>query len=160
MTTSKMATCLWFAGEAHEAAQLYCGLFPDSCIDRVDTAPTDYPGGKAGDVLTVNFTLMGQPFMGLNGKAENGFTDAVSFQVFTDTQDETDRYWDAITQNGGAEGRCGWCKDRWRLSWQIIPRALTRAMSQGGPGAGRAMAAMQQMTKIDIATIQAAAAGE
>ena len=158
--TNQPTLCFWYQSGADEAAQFYADTFPDSAVRQIHRAPADFPNGKMGDVLSVEFTVMGLACVGLNGGPNFTHSEAFSFQIFTDTQDETDRYWDAITQNGGAEGRCGWCKDRWRLSWQIIPRALTRAMSQGGPGAGRAMAAMQQMTKIDIATIQAAAAGE
>lgn len=161
MPEAKMATCLWFDGGAHDAATLYCGLFPDSRIDRVDAAPTDYPGGKAGDVLTVNFTVLGQPFMGLNGKAENGFTDAVSFQVFTDTQEETDRYWAALTADGGGDMACSWCFDRFGVRWQIVPRVLMDALGHEDPMVrGRVFMAMQQMVKIDHAAIAAAVAGE
>ncbi len=161
MSDSKIATCLWFEREAHDAAQLYCGLFPDSRIERVDTAPTDYPGGKAGDVLTVGFTLLGQPFMGLNGKAENGFTDAVSFQVFTDTQDETDRYWAALTADGGGEMACSWCHDRFGVRWQIVPRVLMDALGHPDHGVRqRVFAAMQSMVKIDHAAIETAIRGD
>lgn len=160
MADAKMATCLWFDGGAHDAATLYCGLFPDSRIDRVETAPTDYPGGKAGDVLTVNFIVLGQPFMGLNGKAENGFTDAVSFQVFTDTQEETDRYWAALTADGGGEMACSWCFDRFGVRWQIVPRVLMDALGHPDPATrGRVFGAMQQLVKIDHAAIEAAVAG-
>lgn len=161
MAERRIATCLWFERDALEAARLYCGLFPDSAIERVDTAPADYPGGKAGDVLTVNFTVLGQAFMGLNGKAQNGFTDAVSFQVFTDSQEETDRYWDALTADGGGGMACSWCYDRYGLRWQIVPRVLMDAL--GHPDAAvraRAFEAMQTMVKIDHAAISAAVAGE
>lgn len=155
-----MATCLWFDGSAKQAADLYCSLFPDSVIGRVDTAPADYPGGKAGDVLTVNFTLLGQPFMGLNGKAENGFTDAVSFQVFTDTQEKTDRYWEALTANGGGEMACSWCYDRFGVRWQIVPRVLMDNLGHPDPAVrGRVFMAMQSMVKIDHAAIEAALVG-
>jgi predicted 3-demethylubiquinone-9 3-methyltransferase (glyoxalase superfamily) len=155
-----MATCLWFERGADDAALLYCDLFPESRIDRIDTAPTDYPGGKAGDVLTVNFTLFGQAFMGLNGKADNGFTDAVSFQVFTETQEETDRYWDALIADGGAEMACSWCRDRFGVRWQIVPRILMEGMAHPDEAARRRVfMAMQQMIKIDHAAIEAAIAG-
>ncbi|MCP5397412.1 MAG: VOC family protein [Sphingomonadaceae bacterium] len=160
MADAKLATCLWFDGGAYDAAQFYCDLFPDSKISRVDKAPTDYPGGKAGDVLTVNFTLLGQPFMGLNGKAQNDFTDAVSFQVFTDTQAETDRYWAALTADGGAEMACSWCRDRWDIRWQIVPRILMEALGHPDPETRtRVFAAMQGMVKIDHAGIEAAVGG-
>lgn len=161
MANSKIATCLWFERDAHEAAQLYCGLFPDSRIERVDTAPGDYPGGKAGDVLTVGFTLLGQPFMGLNGKAENGFTDAISFQVFTDSQEETDRYWAALTADGGGEMACSWCFDRFGVRWQIVPRVLMDGLGHPDPAArARVFAAMGSMVKIDHAAIEAAIRGD
>ena len=160
MAEGKLATCLWFAGDAEAAARLYCGLFPDSTINRIDRAPTDYPGGKAGDVLTVNFTVLGQPFMALNGKAANDFTDAVSFQVFTETQDETDRYWDVLTGDGGAEMACSWCRDRFGVRWQIVPRVLMEALGHPDPVVqGRVFGAMQAMVKIDHATIEAAVVG-
>ena len=160
MSDSKLATCLWFAGEAEDAAKLYCGLFPHSAINRIDRAPADYPGGKAGDVLTVGFTLLSQPFMGLNGKSANDFTDAVSFQVFTDSQDETDRYWDALTADGGAEMACSWCKDRFGMRWQVVPRVLMDGLGHPDPATqGRVFGAMQAMRKIDHAAIEAAVAG-
>jgi predicted 3-demethylubiquinone-9 3-methyltransferase (glyoxalase superfamily) len=160
MPEAKLATCLWFAGDAEPAATLYCGLFPDSRINRIDRAPGDYPGGKAGDVLTVNFTLLGQPFMALNGKAANDFNDAVSFQVFTDSQNETDRYWDALTANGGGEMACSWCFDRFGVRWQIVPRVLMDNLGHPDPATrGRVFAAMQSMVKIDHAAIEAAVAG-
>ncbi|MFU7527902.1 VOC family protein [Qipengyuania sp. ASV99] len=161
MADAKMATCLWFAGDAEAAAKLYCGLFPNSTISRIDRAPADYPGGKAGDVLTIGFTLLGQPFMGLNGKTENDFTDAVSFQVFTDDQDETDRYWNALTADGGAEMACSWCRDRFGVRWQIVPRILMDGLGHSNPAVcGRVFAAMQAMVKIDHAAIAAAVSGE
>ena len=156
----KIATCLWFNKNAEEAAKFYAATFPDSRVTGVHKAPSDYPSGKAGDVLTVDFTVLGQPFVGLNGGPEFKFDEAISFQVFTDTQEETDRYWNAIVKNGGEESVCGWCKDKFGLSWQIAPRVLIDAMT--GPdtaAAKRAMDAMMTMTKIDIATIEAARAG-
>jgi predicted 3-demethylubiquinone-9 3-methyltransferase (glyoxalase superfamily) len=161
MADGKLATCLWFAGDAEAAATFYCGLFPDSMIKRIDRAPADYPGGKAGDVLTIGFTLLGQPFMGLNGKAANEFTDAVSFQVFTDSQDETDQYWDALIADGGAEMACSWCRDRFGVRWQIVPRVLMDGLGHSDPDVrGRVFGAMQMMVKIDHAAIAAAIAGE
>jgi len=157
----KIATCLWFNKNAEEAAKFYAATFPDSRVTGVHKAPSDYPSGKAGDVLTVDFTVLGQPFVGLNGGPEFKFDEAISFQVFTDTQEETDRYWNAIVKNGGEESVCGWCKDKFGLSWQIAPRVLIDAMT--GPdtaAAKRAMDAMMTMKKIDIATIEAAHADE
>ncbi len=158
--TSKPTLCFWFSSGADEAATFYAATFPDSAVKNIHRAPADFPNGKKGDVLSVEFSVMGLDCVGLNGGPAFTHSEAFSLQIFTDTQEETDKYWHAITQNGGSEGRCGWCKDRWGLSWQIIPRALTRAMRQGGAGAGRAMAAMQKMNKIDIATIEAAAKGD
>ena len=155
----KMATCLWYDGNAEEAAAFYASLFPDSSVDKVNRAADDYPGGKAGDALTVEFTVLGNPFVGLNGGPMFTFNEAVSFQVFTDNQEETDRYWNAITSGGGAESACGWCKDRFGLHWQIIPRVLTDAMAAGGDVTKRAFAAMMTMGKIDIALIEAAVKG-
>src|SRR5262245_52229971 len=147
----KIATCLWFNKNAEEAAKFYAATFPESRVTAVHKSPRDYPSGKAGDVLTVDFTILGQPFVGLNGGPEFKFSEAVSFQVFTDTQEETDRYYNAIVSNGGQESVCGWCKDKFGLSWQIVPRALTDAMtSPDTAAAGRAMEAMMQMKKIDI----------
>jgi len=157
----KLATCLWFNKNAEEAAKFYAATFPDSRVIAVHKAPGDYPSGKAGDVLTVEFTVLGQHFVGLNGGPQFSFDEAVSFQVFTDTQEETDRYWNAIVGNGGQESQCSWCKDKFGLSWQIVPRVLTEAMN--GPdtaAAKRAMDAMMTMKKIDIARIEAAREGE
>jgi len=157
----KIAPCLWFNKNAEEAAKFYAATFPDSRITAVHKSPADYPDGNAGDVLTVEFTVLGQPFVGLNGGPAFSFNEAVSFQVFTDTQEETDRYWNAIVGSGGQESMCGWCKDRFGLSWQIAPRVLIEAMNDRDVAAARrAMAAMMTMKKIDIATIEAARAGE
>lgn len=157
---TRIAPCLWYDGAAEEAASFYAATFPDSHVDAVHRAPLDFPGGKAGDVLTVEFTVLGMAFLGLNGGPAFPHTQAVSFQVYTDTQEETDRYWDAIVGNGGAENACGWCRDRWGLSWQITPRALMAAMTNPDPAAaGRGMEAMMTMRKIDIAKIEAAVAG-
>lgn len=161
-TTNKipLATCLWFNKNAEEAAEFYAKTFPHSRVTAVHKSPADYPNGKAGDVLTVEFTVMGQPFVGLNGGPGVPFTDAVSFQVFTETQEETDRYWDAIVKNGGQAVACSWCKDKFGLSWQIVPRVLMEAINDPNTAAAkRAMEAMMQMVKIDIATIEAARRG-
>ena len=158
--TNTNTICLWFDKDAHEAAQFYAATFPDSAVTAVHRAPADYPGGRAGDVLNVAFTVLGIPCLGLNGGPVFKHTEAFSFQVATDDQEETDRYWQAIVGNGGQESACGWCKDRWGLSWQITPRALTDAMAAGGDEAKRAFAAMMTMGKIDIATIEAARRGE
>jgi len=153
----RLRICLWFDTEAEQAAQFYVGLFPDSAIKGVYRAPGDYPSGKAGDVLTVDFTVLGTHVVGLNGGPIFPQSEAFSFQVPTDTQEETDRYWNAIVDNGGTASACGWCKDRWGVSWQITPRVLTDAMVN--PDAGvreRAFAAMMTMGKIDVAAIEAA----
>lgn len=158
---TKITPCLWYDGTAEEAAAFYAATFPDSRIDAVHRAPADFPGGHQGDVLTVDFTVLGMPFLGLNGGPTFTFDEAVSFQVHTEDQEETDRYWNAIVGNGGAESACGWCKDKWGLSWQITPRALSDAMTNPDrEAAGRAMEAMMTMRKIDIATIERALAGE
>ena len=152
--------CLWFNKNAEEAAKSYAKTFPNSRVTAVHKSPTDYHNGKAGDVLTVEFTVLGQPFVGLNGGPEFSFTEAVSFQVFTDTQEETDRYWNAIVKNGGQESACSWCKDKFGLSWQIVPRVLMEAINDPDTAsAKRAMEAMMQMVKIDIAKIEAARRG-
>ena len=156
---SKNTICLWYDKDAEAAARFYAATFPDSRVIAVHKAPGDYPSGKAGDVLTVDFTVLGLQFVGLNGGREFIFDEAVSFQVFTDTQEETDRYWNAIVSNGGEESVCGWCKDRWGISWQITPRVLIDAMAAGGGEAKRAFAAMMEMGKIDIAKIEAARRG-
>lgn len=158
--TQKMATCLWFDKNAEEAATFYTRTFPNSRVIAVHPSPADYPNGRAGDVLTVEFTVLDQPFVGLNAGPGVPFTNAVSFQVFTDTQEETDRYWDAIVKNGGQAIACSWCKDKFGVSWQIVPRVLIEAMHDPDIAAAqRVMRAMMQMVKIDIAKIQAAHRG-
>ncbi|WP_197426200.1 VOC family protein [Erythrobacter sp. CCH5-A1] len=156
----KNTICLWYDGTAEEAARFYAETFPDSSVDAVHRAPADFPGGKAGDVLTVQFTVLGIPCLGLNGGPIFPHTEAFSFQVMTEDQEETDRYWDAIVGNGGQESACGWCKDRWGLNWQITPRTLTEALAAGGEEAARAFGAMMHMHKIDVAAIDAARRGE
>ena len=157
---SKNTICLWYDGTAEEAARFYAQTFPDSAVGRVHRAPGDYPSGKQGDVLTVEFTVMGIPCLGLNGGPAFKHNEAFSFQVATDDQAETDRLWNAIVSHGGQESECGWCKDKWGLSWQITPRALIAAITDTDRAAAkRAFEAMMQMTKIDIATIEAARRG-
>ena len=156
---AKNTICLWYDGDAEAAAQFYCQTFPDSTITAVNRAPGDFPSGKAGDVLTVMFTVMGIPCIGLNGGSAFTHNEAFSFQVATADQAETDRYWHAIVDNGGQESACGWCKDRWGISWQITPRVLTEALAAGGDEARRAFEAMMDMTKIDVAKIEAARRG-
>ena len=158
--TAKNTICLWYDRDAEEAARFYAETFPDSAVVAVHRAPGDYPGGKAEDVLTVEFTVFGVPCLGLNGGPVFPHTEAFSFQIATDDQAETDRYWDAIVGNGGKESECGWCKDRWGLSWQITPRILTDALAQGGDVAERAFGAMMTMKKIDVAAVERACAGE
>jgi predicted 3-demethylubiquinone-9 3-methyltransferase (glyoxalase superfamily) len=155
----KNTLCLWFESDALGAAQFYAATFPDSEVIAVTEAPSDFPGGKKGDVLTVDFTVLGTPCFGLNGGPAFKHSEAFSFQVATDDQEETDRYWNAIVENGGSERECGWCQDRWGLFWQITPRALTDAMAAGGDEAKRAFEAMMTMRKIDIAAIEAARRG-
>ncbi len=151
---------LWYDGTALDAARFYAETFPASTVGAVLRAPGDHPTGKQGDVLTVQFTVIGIPCVGLNGGAGIKHTEAFSFQIATDDQAETDRLWNAIVQNGGQESRCGWCKDRWGVSWQITPRALTAALSDRDPEAAkRAFEAMMAMRKIDIAVIEAARRG-
>ncbi|HMW22217.1 MAG TPA: VOC family protein [Burkholderiaceae bacterium] len=153
----KNTVCLWFNGDALDAARFYAATFPDSSVDAVHHAPGDYPSGKAGDVLTVEFTVMGIPCVGLNGGPVFPQTEAFSFQVATDDQAETDRLWHAIIDHGGRPSACGWCKDRWGLNWQISPRLLLQAVADPDRAAAqRAFAAMMTMTKIDIAAIEAA----
>ena len=155
----KNTICLWFDKDAEDAARFYAATFPDSQVTAVHRAPADYPSGKAGDVLTVVFTVAGIPCLGLNGGPAFPQTEAFSFQIATDDQEETDRYWNAIVGNGGAESACGWCKDRWGVSWQITPRVLTEALAAGGEEARRAFEAMMTMRKIDVAAIEAARRG-
>jgi predicted 3-demethylubiquinone-9 3-methyltransferase (glyoxalase superfamily) len=158
-TIPKNMICLWFDKDAESAARFYAATFPESEVIAVHHAPSDYPSGKAGDVLTVEFTVLGIPCLGLNGGPQVQHSEAFSFQVATDTQEETDRYWNAIVGNGGEENVCGWCKDRWGLFWQITPRVLTEAMVNGGAEAKRAFEAMMKMGKIDVAKIEAARRG-
>jgi predicted 3-demethylubiquinone-9 3-methyltransferase (glyoxalase superfamily) len=155
----KNTICVWFDKDALEAARFYAATFPNSEVTKVHAAPSDYPGGKKGDVLTVDFTVLGIPCVGLNGGPTFKHSEAFSFQIATDNQDETDRYWNAIVDNGGQESQCGWCKDRWGVSWQITPRVLTDAVAAGGDEAKRAFEAMMLMKKIDIAAIEAARRG-
>lgn len=157
---AKNTICLWYDGTALEAAAFYAAAFPHSAVNAVHRAPSDYPAGKAGDVLTVDFTVLGIPCIGLNGGPAFKHSEAFSFQVATDDQAETDRYWDAIVGNGGQESACGWCRDKWGLSWQITPRVLTEAFTGSDPAvAKRAFEAMMTMTKIDVAGIEAAVKG-
>ncbi len=156
----KNTICIWYDGAALEAARFYAETFPNSVVGAVHRAPADYPSGKEGDVLTVEFTVMGIPCLGLNGGPMFQHSEAFSFQVATDDQAETDRLWNAIIQHGGQASQCGWCKDKWGLSWQITPRALMEAMADPDRAvAKRVFQAMMEMTKIDIAAIQAARAG-
>ena len=157
----KNRVCIWYEGDAEAAATFYASVFPDTNVDSIQRAPADYPDGEKGNVLVVEFTVMGIACIGLNGGDQFPQSEAFSFQVATDTQEETNRYWNAIVGNGGQESMCGWCKDKWGLSWQITPRALTNAMSSPDrAAAGRAMEAMMTMRRIDIARIEAAFAGE
>jgi predicted 3-demethylubiquinone-9 3-methyltransferase (glyoxalase superfamily) len=156
---AKNTICLWYDKDAEEAARFYAETFPDSAVGAVIRAPGDYPDGREGDVLVVEFTVLGVACVGLNGGPHFKQSEAFSFQVETEDQEETDRYWDAIVGNGGQESECGWCKDRWGLSWQITPRILMDAMRQGGPAAKRAFDEMMTMRKLDVARIEAAIRG-
>jgi len=156
----KNTICLWYEGAALDAARFYAETFPDSTVGAVHRAPSDYPSGKQGDVLTVEFTVIGIPCVGLNGGSQFKHNEAFSFQIATDDQAETDRLWNAIVRNGGQESQCGWCKDKWGVSWQITPRALIAAISdRDSAAAKRAFEAMMPMKKIDIAAIEAARRG-
>jgi predicted 3-demethylubiquinone-9 3-methyltransferase (glyoxalase superfamily) len=155
----KIQPCLWFDKNAEEAAHFWAATFPDTHVGRIARAPGDYPAGKQGDVLTVEMTILGMPFLLLNGGPMFTFDEAISFQIATDDQEETDRYWNAIVQGGGKESACGWCKDRFGMSWQITPRRLTELMAKGGKTATRAFEAMMDMRKIDIAALDRAVAG-
>jgi 2-polyprenyl-6-hydroxyphenyl methylase/3-demethylubiquinone-9 3-methyltransferase len=160
MPQPKNTLCLWYDGDAEEAARFYAETFPDSKVTAVRRAPSDNPSGKQGDVLTVEFTVLGIPCIGLNGGPMFKHSEAFSFQVATDSQEETDRYWNAIVGGGGQESQCGWCKDKWGLSWQITPRVLTDAFTGSDPAAAkRAFEAMMTMKKIDVAAIEKAVKG-
>ena len=156
---AKNTICLWYDKDAKAAARFYAETFPDSVVGAVHRAPGDYPSGKAGDVLIVEFTVAGVPCIGVNGGAAFRHNEAFSFQIATEDQDETDRYWNAIVGTGGQESQCGWCKDKWGVSWQITPRVLTEALAAGGDEAKRAFDAMMGMKKIDVAAITAARRG-
>ncbi len=156
---AKNTICLWYDKDALEAAEFYAATFPDSSVGAVFRAPSSFPGGRAGDVLTVDFTVCGVACIGLNGGPVFPQSEAFSFQIMTEDQEETDRYWNAIIGNGGQPSECGWCKDKWGLNWQITPRTLTEAMAAGGDEARRAFDAMMTMQKIDVAAIDAARLG-
>jgi predicted 3-demethylubiquinone-9 3-methyltransferase (glyoxalase superfamily) len=156
---AKNTICLWYNRDAEEAARFYAETFPDSAVGAITHAPGDYPDGQQGDVLVVAFTVFGIDCIGLNGGPTFKHSEAFSFQIATDDKEETDRYWNAITGNGGKESDCGWCKDRWGISWQITPRTLTDALAAGGAEAKRAFEAMMTMRKIDVAAIDAARRG-
>jgi predicted 3-demethylubiquinone-9 3-methyltransferase (glyoxalase superfamily) len=159
--TDKIVPCLWYDGDAEAAANFYVSLFPDSRVDAVHRSPSDYPSGSAGDVLTVQFTLAGRHYLGLNGGPEFPFTEAVSFQIDCDDQAEVDRIWDAILAGGGKASQCGWISDRWGLSWQVTPRRLTQMIADPDRAAAqRAMQAMMTMVKIDVAALEKAFAGD
>ena len=153
---AKNTVCLWYDHDAEEAARFYAATFPDTTVGEITRAPSDYPEGKEGDALTVDFNVMGIPCVGLNGGKMFKHNEAFSFQVTTKDQAETDKYWNAIVGNGGKESQCGWCKDKWGVSWQITPRVLTDAVAAGGDKAKRAFEAMMPMKKIDVAAIEAA----
>jgi predicted 3-demethylubiquinone-9 3-methyltransferase (glyoxalase superfamily) len=156
---AKNTVCLWFNHDAEEAARFYAKTFPQSSMGAVHLSPSDYPNGKEGQAITVDFTVAGIPCVGLNGGPAFKHNEAFSFQIATDNQEETDRLWNAIIGNGGQASQCGWCKDKWGISWQITPRVLTDAMAKGGPVAKRAFEAMMEMGKIDVAKIEAAVRG-
>jgi len=156
---AKNTICLWFDKDAEAAARFYAATFPNSAVTSVHKAPGDFPGGKQDDVLTVEFTVCGIPCVGLNGGSFFKQSEAFSFEIATDDQEETDRYWNAIVGNGGQESECGWCKDRWGVSWQITPRTLTDAFNAGGAEAKRAFSAMMTMKKLDVAAIEKARRG-
>jgi len=156
---AKNTICLWYNKDAEDAARFYAETFPDSSVDAIIHAPGNYPDGKQGDVLVVEFTVAGVSCIGLNGGPAFKHSEAFSFQIATDDQEETDRYWNAIVGNGGQESECGWCKDKWGLSWQITPRVLSEALSAGGDQAKRAFDAMMTMRKIDVGAIEAARRG-
>jgi predicted 3-demethylubiquinone-9 3-methyltransferase (glyoxalase superfamily) len=158
--SNKAILCLWYEGDAEAAANFYAATFPDSRVGQVHRAPGDYPDGKQGDALTVDFTVLGFPCIGLNGGPYFKHSEAFSFQVSTENQEETDRYWNAIVGGGGTESQCGWCKDKWGISWQISPKVLTDAVMAGGDAGKRAFNAMMTMRKIDHAAIEAAARGD
>ncbi len=159
-TPAKNTICLWFNNDAEEAAHFYAKTFPNSSVGAIFRAPADYHSGKKGDVLTVNFTVLGIPCLGLNGGPTFTHNESFSFQVATNDQAETDRYWNAIVTSGGSESVCGWCKDKWGISWQITPVVLTKAIMDPDPGvAKRAFEAMLQMGKIDVAKVEAARKG-
>ena len=160
MEIAKNTICIWYDKDAETAARFYEETFPKSKVGNVYRAPGDYPSGKQGDVLTVDFTVLGIPCIGLNGGPAFKHSEAFSFQIATDDQEETDRYWNAIVGNGGEESQCGWCKDKWGVSWQITPRTLTEAMTRGGDEAKRAFEAMMKMKKIDVAAIDKARYGD
>ena len=157
---AKNTVCIWYDGSAREAAEFYASVFPDSSVGAVHHAPLDTPGNRQGDEMVVEFTVCGIECIGLNGGPSFPQTEAFSFQIMTEDQEETDRYWNAIVGNGGAESACGWCKDRWGVNWQITPRTLTEALGAGGEEWKRANAAMMEMQKIDVAKIDAARRGD
>lgn len=157
---NKNTICLWYNHDAQEAADFYARTFPNSSVGAVTRAPSNYPGGRAGQVLAVEFVVCGIPCLGINGGDAFKHSEAFSFQIATEDQAETDRYWNAIVSNGGTESACGWCKDKWGISWQITPRVLMEAMFKGGGEAERAFAAMMDMGKIDVAKIEAARLGK
>lgn len=159
MNIPKSTICLWYEKDAEGAAAFYAATFPDSSVGSITRAPSNFPDGRAGDVLTVDFTVYGIPCVGLNGGSYFKQSEAFSFQIVTEDQAETDKYWNAIVGNGGQESQCGWCKDKWGVSWQITPRVLTEAMAAGGDEAKRCFEAMMQMKKLDVAALEAARRG-